>query len=246
MCSYSNDLAPAVETEFGELLRACDTVDGIERIRFTSPHPKDFRYLGDCRDGGVRSRLRARPPAGAVRVGARPEGDAADIHPRALPGAGRPVARRDPGSRARAPTSSSASPGRPEEDFRATLDLVEEVRYESAFTFIYSPRHGTEAGEHGRSGARRREARAAGNVSSRSVQRIAGERNQERIGRLEEVLRRGYEPHWIRRSCAGAAAWNTMVNFSGSGRAGELVDVLIDRATSTTLRGVAPCRRRSA
>ncbi len=41
--SYGRDLAPAVVTEFGELLRACDNVPGIERIRFTSPHPKDFR-----------------------------------------------------------------------------------------------------------------------------------------------------------------------------------------------------------
>ena len=41
--SWGRDLAPAITTEFGELLRACDAVDGIERIRFTSPHPKDFR-----------------------------------------------------------------------------------------------------------------------------------------------------------------------------------------------------------
>src|SRR2546423_4020664 len=41
--SYGRDLLPGVRTEFGELLRACDAVDGIERIRFTSPHPKDFR-----------------------------------------------------------------------------------------------------------------------------------------------------------------------------------------------------------
>src|SRR5438552_14542838 len=41
--SYGRDLAPDVHTEFGELLRACDSVPGIERIRFTSPHPKDFR-----------------------------------------------------------------------------------------------------------------------------------------------------------------------------------------------------------
>ena len=38
-------------------------------------------------------------------------------------------------------------PGETEDDFRATLDLVEEVRYDSAFTFVYSPRHGTEAAE---------------------------------------------------------------------------------------------------
>ena len=41
--SWGRDLLPEIHTEFGELLRACDAVDGIERIRFTSPHPKDFR-----------------------------------------------------------------------------------------------------------------------------------------------------------------------------------------------------------
>src|SRR4029077_2711212 len=41
--SYGRDLAPAIETGFAELLRAVDAVDGIERLRFTSPHPKDFR-----------------------------------------------------------------------------------------------------------------------------------------------------------------------------------------------------------
>ena len=41
--SWGRDLLPDLHTEFGELLRACDAVDGIERIRFTSPHPKDFR-----------------------------------------------------------------------------------------------------------------------------------------------------------------------------------------------------------
>ena len=41
--SWGRDLLPEIQTEFGELLRACDAVDGIERMRFTSPHPKDFR-----------------------------------------------------------------------------------------------------------------------------------------------------------------------------------------------------------
>ena len=41
--SWGRDLAPDIHTEFGELLRACDAVEGIERIRFTGPHPKDFR-----------------------------------------------------------------------------------------------------------------------------------------------------------------------------------------------------------
>src|SRR2546423_210227 len=41
--SWGRDLLPEIHTEFGELLRACDAVEGIERVRFTSPHPKDFR-----------------------------------------------------------------------------------------------------------------------------------------------------------------------------------------------------------
>src|SRR6266513_1474194 len=41
--SWGRTLAPGLRTEFGELLRACDAVEGIDRIRFTSPHPKDFR-----------------------------------------------------------------------------------------------------------------------------------------------------------------------------------------------------------
>src|SRR4051794_19539128 len=41
--SWGRDLLPELDVEFGELLRACDAVDGIDRIRFTSPHPKDFR-----------------------------------------------------------------------------------------------------------------------------------------------------------------------------------------------------------
>ena len=41
--SWGRDLAPDLSTDFGELLRAVDAIDGIERIRFTSPHPKDFR-----------------------------------------------------------------------------------------------------------------------------------------------------------------------------------------------------------
>ena len=51
--SWGRDLRPDLETEFGELLRACDAVDGIERIRFTSPHPKDFREPVIAAIGGV-------------------------------------------------------------------------------------------------------------------------------------------------------------------------------------------------
>ena len=68
------------------------------------------------------------------------------------------------------------------------------------------------------------------------VQRLAAERNAERIGRVEEVLVEGpsrTDPAFLR----GRTRRNTTVNFVGDAEAGELVDVLIERATSTTLGG---------
>lgn len=68
------------------------------------------------------------------------------------------------------------------------------------------------------------------------VQRIAAERNAERVGRIEEVLVEGAsrtDPALVR----GRTRRNTTVNFSADAVAGDLVDVLIDDATSTTLRG---------
>jgi tRNA-2-methylthio-N6-dimethylallyladenosine synthase len=68
------------------------------------------------------------------------------------------------------------------------------------------------------------------------VQRVARERNKERIGRVEQVLVEGAsrtDPA-LRR---GRTRRNTTVNFAGNAAAGDLVDVLIDGTTSTTLRG---------
>ena len=69
--SWGRDLAPAIETEFGELLRAVDAVEGIERIRFTSPHPKDFREpviaaMAEC--AGVCEHAHLPAQSGSTRV----------------------------------------------------------------------------------------------------------------------------------------------------------------------------------
>ena len=69
------------------------------------------------------------------------------------------------------------------------------------------------------------------------VQRVAAERNRTRIGRVEEVLVEGpsrTDPALLR----GRSRRNTTINFAGTAAAGELVSVRIERATSTTLRGV--------
>jgi tRNA-2-methylthio-N6-dimethylallyladenosine synthase len=126
-------------------------------------------------------------------------------------------------------------PGETTEDFEATLRAVEEVRYESAFTFIFSPRAGTEAAtmpdqvpddvKH---------ARLERLVDL--VQRVAAERNAERIGRVEEVLVEG--PSRTDSSLLrGRTRRNTTVNFAGTTQPGGFVDVLVEGSTSTTLRG---------
>jgi tRNA-2-methylthio-N6-dimethylallyladenosine synthase len=126
-------------------------------------------------------------------------------------------------------------PGETEEDFLQTLEVVEQVRYDSAFTFIYSPRRGTEAAD--------LPDQVADEVKHERlerlvdvVQRIAAERNTARIGSTEEVLVEGTsrtDSSLLR----GRTRGNLMVNFTGAAQPGELVDVEIAGATSTTLRG---------
>ena len=107
-------------------------------------------------------------------------------------------------------------PGESEEDFQATLDLVEEVRYDSAFTFIYSPRQGTEAAampDQVPDEVKHERLERLVEV----VQRIAAERNAERIGRTEQVLVEGPS----RTDAAllrGRTRRNTMVNFTAATR----------------------------
>jgi tRNA-2-methylthio-N6-dimethylallyladenosine synthase len=126
-------------------------------------------------------------------------------------------------------------PGESEADFRKTLEVVEEVRYDSAFTFVYSPRTGTEAAtmpDQVPEDVKRERMERLVEV----VQRIAAERNAGRVGLVEEVLVEGpsrTDPTLLR----GRTRRNTTVNFSGQADPGDLVPVRIEAATSTTLRG---------
>ena len=126
-------------------------------------------------------------------------------------------------------------PGESDRDFELTLEMVETVRYDSAFTFIYSPRAGTEAAAMAHQVPEPvKHARLEQLVET--VQRIASERNTERIGTVEEVLVEGAsrtDPAMLR----GRTRRNTMVNFTGVAGPGDLAEVLIESATSTTLRG---------
>jgi len=126
-------------------------------------------------------------------------------------------------------------PGETEEDFRVTLETVEEVGFDGAFTFVYSPRAGTEAAampDQVPEEIKRDRIERLVDV----VQEIAAARNRARIGLVEEVLVEGPS----RTDAAllrGRTRRNTTVNFSGGARPGDLVDVAIESATSTTLGG---------
>jgi tRNA-2-methylthio-N6-dimethylallyladenosine synthase len=232
--SWGRDLLPDVKTHFGELLRACGDVPGIERIRFTSPHPKDFRrevVAAMAETPAVCEHAHLPLQSGSTRI--------LKLMRRTY---GRERYLRLVGElRAAIPDLALTTdiivgfPGETERDFAETLEVVEEVGYDGAFTFVFSPRSGTEAATMGdqvpEDVKRERIERLI-----ELVQRIAHDRNQERIGRVEEVLVEGRS----RTDAAllrGRTRRNTTVNFTGTAAAGELVDVRIDGATSTTLRG---------
>jgi tRNA-2-methylthio-N6-dimethylallyladenosine synthase len=232
--SWGRDLRPELDTEFGELLRACDAVPGIERIRFTSPHPKDFRApvvaaVAECASVCEHIHLPAQSGSSRVLKAMRRTYDRArylrlvDTLRGAIP------------DLALGTDLIVGFPGETDADFEETLTLVEEVRYDSAFTFIYSPRAGTEAASLPDPVPDAVKHQRLERLVER-VQRIAAERNAERVGRIEEILVEGpsrTDPALMR----GRTRRNTTVNVDGAAAPGDLVDVLIEDATSTTLRG---------
>jgi len=228
--SYGRDLG----SSFDELLRACDAVAGIERIRFTSPHPKDFRApviaaMAECESVCEHAHLPLQ--SGSTRV---------------LKAMRRTYSRERylllvDKLRSSIPDLALTTdlivgfPGETEAEFEETVSAVEEVGYDGAFTFVYSPRQGTEAA----SMPDQVPEDVKGERIERlvdAVQRVAEARNRERIGGVEEVLVEGpsrNNPELLR----GRTRRNTTVNFAGTASAGELVPVTIESATSTTLKG---------
>ncbi len=232
--SWGRDLRPAIATEFGELLRAVDRVDGIQRIRFTSPHPKDFRdpviaAIAEC--DAVCEHVHLPLQSGSTRVLKRMRRTYSRVRYLEL------VDRlRDAIPDVALGTDLIVGfPGESEADFTETLEVVAHVRFDSAFTFIYSPRQGTEAAAM----PDQVPDEVKGERLERLVevvQRVASERNTDRVGLVEEVLVEGAsrnDPALLR----GRTRRNTTVNFAGAAAAGDLVDVVIEAATSTTLRG---------
>jgi tRNA-2-methylthio-N6-dimethylallyladenosine synthase len=129
-----------------------------------------------------------------------------------------------------------AFPGETEADFAETLEVCEEVGFDSAFTFLYSPRRGTEA-------AMLTEGLVEPEVAAdrmerllEVVQRRGVERAQRFVGRTVEVLVEGHTRHDASR-LRGRSGENKAVAFEGVADPGDIVEVEITGATSLTLTG---------
>jgi tRNA-2-methylthio-N6-dimethylallyladenosine synthase len=126
-------------------------------------------------------------------------------------------------------------PGETEADFAETLAVAEEVGFDGAFTFVFSPRRGTEAAALPDDVAPAVKAERMERLVE-VVQRRARERAQRFVGRELEVMVEGpsrNDPARLR----GRTRHNKVVNFDGLAEPGELVTVRIDSATSQTLAG---------
>jgi tRNA-2-methylthio-N6-dimethylallyladenosine synthase len=232
--SYGRDLPRESRITFAELLTRVDAVEGIDRLRYTSPHPKDMKEDVIRAHAGLGSvcehiHLPLQSGSSAVLKRMRRTYDRDRYMAR--------VAQ----IREHVPDCALTTdiivgfPGESDEDFEQTLEVAEEVGYDGAFTFIFSPRRGTEAAEmDGMLPHAVKVERMERLVEV--VQRRAHERSQRFVGRTMEVLVEGpsrTDPTRLR----GRTRHNKTVNFDGVAAPGEMADVEITGATSTTLSG---------
>ena len=232
--SYGRSLPKEQRITFAQLLREVDAIDGIERIRYTSPHPKDIKV--DVMEA------HAELPSLCEHIHLPLQAGSSRILKRMRRTYNRErFLDRVQMIRQHVPDISLSTdiivgfPGETEEEFVETLEVVDEVQFDSAFTFIYSPRRGTEAATF--------EDQIPHDVKRERMERLvdrvqhhARERADRFVGRELEVLVEGRsrkDPDKLR----GRTRHNKVVNFSGLAEAGELTMVRIESATSQTLAG---------
>ena len=236
--SYGRDLAIEGRRRplFADLLRRVGEVDGIRRIRFTSPHPKDIRedvVLAMAETPAVCEQLHLPLQSGSARIlramqrGYTPERflERLRMAEAAIPGLA---------------TSTDiivGFPGETESDFGATLDLVAEARFDGAYMFIYSPRPGTAAATMGDqvdpAVASERFSRLA------ELQRdISLEKNQALVGATVEVLSEGpsrKDPGMI----TARTRTNKVVHVPGTHPSGTFLEARLEHAAPSHLVGTA-------
>lgn len=232
--SYGLDLGPAAP-RFPDLLRQLDRIEGIERIRFTTSHPKDvspdlIAVLAE--NNKVCEHLHLPLQAGSDAVLARMNrGYTGDDYLKLVEEIRQAV-----------PDISLTTdimvgfPGETDEDFAATLEVVRQAGFDAAFTFIYSPRPGTRAAE--------MPDQVPDDVKHERIyelievqNEITRSRNAARIGRRYEVLVDGVNPRksgWV----FGRTRQNYLVTCPGGEELiGSFIDAEITGAETWTLNG---------
>ncbi len=233
--SYGRDLPADRRVDFADLLRMLNPVPGIDRIRFTTSHPKDLsdKMIAAMRESDkVCEHLHLPLQSGSNRIlKLMNRGYTAEKY-LALVGKLREAI----------PEISLTTdlivgfPGETEEDFEETLRMVRQVQFDGAFTFIYSPRKGTPA------------AKMADQVPEdvkreriyrliEVQQEISRIKNEEYDGRTVEVLVEG-ESKTNLEMLTGRTRTNKLVHFAGDPRlTGELVRVKITNVHTWSLYG---------
>jgi tRNA-2-methylthio-N6-dimethylallyladenosine synthase len=240
--SYGRDLRERVS--FARLLEMIDAVEGIERIRYTSPHPKDMR------EDVIRAHMQLASVCEHIHLPLQ-SGSSRVLKAMRRTYDRRRYLERVALIREHLPDVSLSTdiivgfPGETERDFAETLEVVDEVGFDSAFTFVFSPRRGTEAATVGEGVVAHPVKIERMERLVELVQRHAGERAQRFVGRTVEVLVEGLsrtDPSRLR----GRTRHNKVVNFAGLAAAGELASVQIEAASSQTLSGEERLLERAA
>jgi len=236
--SYGRDITRRAPL-FAELLRAVGSVEGIDRVRFTSPHPKDLRpetMAAMAETPAVCAQLHLPLQSGSDRVlAAMRRGYNA-----------RRYLERLAAVRAAVPDLAVTTdiivgfPGETEEDFAATLGVVAAAEYDSAYTFIFSPRPGTRAAEMTADFVDDDVVAARFERLRVVVERSALAKHEARVGRTERVLVEGpsrKDPAVL----AGRTRQGKLAHFVGAldrpaPGPGSLADVVITGAAPHHLR----------
>ena len=223
--------------QFGELLRAVGAVDGIRRVRYVSPHPKDMNLetlMAMAETPAVCEHLHYPLQSGSDRVlTLMHRGYTAQKYLEKI-------------TQARSLIDDAAVttdiivgfPGETEEDFVQSLEVAAEAQFDSAYLFIFSPREGTEA-------AKMEEHFIAPEVMSSRYDRMkvvldhsAIIKHEARIGRVEEVIVEGRNKRDAD-AFTGRTRQNKLVHFKSADalRAGTYATVEITSAARFHLSG---------
>jgi tRNA-2-methylthio-N6-dimethylallyladenosine synthase len=233
--AYRGPMADGTSADFAALLEYLAEIPGIERVRYTSSHPREFtQRLIDAhgRIDKLAPHVHLPVQSGSDRVLAAMKRGYTALEYRS-------IVRRLRAARPDVSVSSDfivGFPGETERDFEATLKLVDEVGFDASFSFVYSRRPGTPAAELADDTpqdvklARLYRLQARLDAQARAI-------SERMLGTVERVLVEGpakRNPDEL----AGRTANNRVVNFPGASRlVGRFVDVAIEQVLAHTLRG---------